>query len=210
MEKNSVQDIINSLNIDLKDIPVDYCWSGYANDTKDFEEANFYRITSGRHKFLVCSSENAIALCEYVSNKILKQQCVWDTENIYSPGCDIWFMYAWEMILSSLDELPQWIQDIIEFLITLEIILRCNIDEQENFVLVDPEYYLNNEFPVELTKKIEHICQKAVIEFWNECLDEVDGNADNVVKSANPENIEDNDGIESDKAATLNSEILGK
>ena len=44
--------------------------------------------------------------------------------------------------------------------------------------------------------------------------DEVDGNADNVVKSANPENIEDNDGIEGDieehKAATLNPEILGK
>ena len=44
--------------------------------------------------------------------------------------------------------------------------------------------------------------------------DEANGNADNVVKSVNPENIEDNGGIESDmeehKAATLNPEILGK
>ena len=44
--------------------------------------------------------------------------------------------------------------------------------------------------------------------------DEVDGSVDNVVKSVNPESIEDNGSIESDmeerKAATLNPEILSK
>ncbi len=48
----------------------------------------------------------------------------------------------------------------------------------------------------------------------NVAEDDADGDDDNVVKSVNPENIEDNDGIESDmrehKAATLNPEILGK
>ena len=48
----------------------------------------------------------------------------------------------------------------------------------------------------------------------NVAEDDADGDDDNVVKSMNPENIEDNDGIESDmrehKAATLNPEILGK
>ena len=40
--------------------------------------------------------------------------------------------------------------------------------------------------------------------------DEANGNADNVVKSVNPENIEDNGDIEEHKAATLNPEILNK
>lgn len=178
MNKTDIENTIKTLQINSESVPIDYCWSGYTNNTKEFEEANFYRIIDKEHNFLICDSENAIALCDYVSNKILKLQCVWDTENIFSPGYDIWFFHAWEMMISTLDELPQWIQDIIKCLIDAGIILRCNVSEQEYFILVDSEQYLNNEFPVEFAEKIERICQKGVIEFWNECLDEVDGNTE--------------------------------
>lgn len=151
---------LGSINFDEENVPINYFWSGYAETKEDFYH-NFL-IVDGLHneKVLICSEENIVSLADYLSNYVLCHQLVYDVEELDSPDISIWFFYGCETLVSDVEELPNWMQEIIQLLINERIVFMV-CSETRRFYCI-PHYQQNEDgnLPRKTVSQLEEICKR--------------------------------------------------
>ena len=164
---------VNKLYFDPEIVPTFYQWSGYAKDINEFKSCNFLQVeVSDGSTAYICSDENGVGLGDYLANYILKQDVISEMENVYSPGYDYWFFQAWEASLPFYEDLHEWVQKIVEFLIEEQYIFQVRKGNPEYFVFSDLAKYEEQDIPISMATHIEKICEDCLLRFFIEELDD--------------------------------------
>ena len=166
---------INLMNYgDLKfnesEVPTFYQWSGYSKDLDEFKKYNFLTLNTNDHQVYVCSSENGVGLCDYISRFVLKNSIIFETEAVLGAGIDYWFLRAWEQAEPSYEE-QGWFKDIIDLFMHDGSIVKVAGENADYFCLVDFTQLENGNTRKDYSEQIERICRSALIEYFQECLD---------------------------------------
>jgi len=162
------------IEVNIGDIPVDYCWSGYVKSREEYEQKNFYVWFDGEQKNIICSDENAVALCDYISNYLLHSDVISDMESIFSPGYNQWFFLAWEQCITNLEECPQWIKDIFSVLVEVGVISTTSNEGISYYAILNVDNISNDSLPKNTNDKIEKLCKKNVNKYWEEAVESED------------------------------------
>lgn len=149
----------------VETVPIDYLWSGYAADSEQFKETNFLKINTSGACTYICSEENGVALGDYLSEYILKQPFIRDMESVFSPGYDYWFSKAWEQASPEYSELDIWVHNIVDLLISSDLISRFKSGNTEYFAFSELATYEEKSLPDALIKQAETLCKDALIAF---------------------------------------------
>ena len=146
-------------------VPVNYLWSGYASNIAEFKEANFLKMDSNGLDIFICSEENGVALGDYLSKYIIKQQFIRDMESVFSPGYDYWFFKAWEQAAPDYSELDAWVHNIVDLFVSANLITRFKSGDTEYFAFSELATYEEKSLPDTLIKQAETLCKDAFIAF---------------------------------------------
>jgi uncharacterized protein (DUF2344 family) len=121
-------------------------------------------IKSSGDETLVCSNQSIVALADYLSRFVLCNSLVFETEKNDSPDIDIWFLYGCEVVTSDFDELPKWIQEIMQLLINEKIVVEISFIEEKYYCIPKYQQYEGGKLPSEILSKIERICKRYLVE----------------------------------------------
>lgn len=146
-------------------VPIDYLWSGYAADSEQFKETNFLKLDSSSASTYICSEENGVAPGNYLSEYIFKQQFIRDMESVFSPGYDYWFFKAWELADPGYSELDTWVHNVVDCLISSDLITRFESGGKEFFAFSELSLYEEKPLPDTLIRQAETLCKDALIAF---------------------------------------------
>lgn len=149
-------------------VPVNYQWHGYVKDSYEFKNCNFLRIEQNGKTYYVCSSENGVALGDYLSNYIIRDSCVWDLESVFSPGMDFWFYKAWEQAEPYYEEQPKWLHQLVNLLVSEGLLTRINRDSGEYLVFSDLESFEEQPLTSSIKAQVQIICRASLIDFCEE------------------------------------------
>ena len=157
---------------DENSVPVDYQWSGYSTDSKEFKETNFLKINIDGLPTYICSEENGVALGDYLSKYIFNQPFFQDMETVFSPGYNYWFFKAWEQSLPEYSELDSWVHQLVDLLISAGLIVRFESANTTYFAFSDLSAYEDQPLPDHLINEAKRICEKALVAFCRQSFTE--------------------------------------
>ena len=160
-----LNNILFPKEVDWNSVPVDYQWSGYSANSEDFKAINFLKIEADGLPVYICSSENGVALGDYLSKYIIKQQFIRDMESVFSPGYDYWFFKAWEQAAPDYSELDAWVHNIVDLFVSSNLITRFKSGDTEYFAFSELAAYEEKSLPDVLIQRAETICKAALIAF---------------------------------------------
>ena len=163
--------ILNDIDINciqFDDVPVDYLWSGYAHSVEKFKEYNFLCLDYGKDRLYVCSSDNGVALGDYLSGVIYRGQVISDMERIFISDMDYWFCLAFECNASEYDQLEDWFKSVVELLIQKGLIRRVSWNGTDFFLFSDLANYEDDSLPQELIDETKSVCKKHLLERFEE------------------------------------------
>ena len=156
---------LSPFDFDEKSVPIDYCWSGYVQDSSEFKNHNFLKVINGEVSSYVCSAENGVALGEYLSKYIIKHNCIWDLEAVSAPGINFWFYKAWEQAEPSYGDLPEWVHNLVEFFISEKLIARIDCNDNEYFTFSNLVSFESQDLPSAIQSHVLNICRTSLIKF---------------------------------------------
>lgn len=159
------RDILVVENFDIHAVPVNYQWSGYSTDSKEYKEMNFLKVGMDNLAVYICSEENGVALGDYLSKYVIKQPFIRDMEAIFSPGYDYWFFKAWEQAAQDYSELDEWVHKIVDLLVSSALIARFKVQETVYFSFSELALYEEKPLPRRLIQQMETICKDSLIAF---------------------------------------------
>ena len=168
----------SKLNINENDIPVNYQWSGYVKNVEEYKEYNFLSVVAGEENIYICSSDNGVALGDYLSNYIFNHQYIYEIENVLSPGYNYWFFQAWERAEPWYDSLDDWMRNIVEYLIEKEYIYRLNKDDSTYFILSEIIKYEKQPLPESVLLDVEKICETSLLKYFEDNFENDDESFD--------------------------------
>ncbi len=162
--------VIPKLNVDVQfdkeNVPMEYVWSGDVKTVEEYKKWNFMTIKKNDLSILICSSDNGIALGEYLLRYLIRNSCVDNIEALLSPDCDYWFNQGYEKAEQRFDELDDWVQAIIQFFIDSGDIIRIDvendIEHSSFFVTSTLQKYEREELQEPLVEQIKKICEDAI------------------------------------------------
>jgi len=165
-EKNTdlKMNIIENLKFNIDDVPTEYTWSGYTKSANEYVDNNFLAVESNKGSIYICSLENGVGLGDYLSNYILKQECVFELECVLMPGYDYWFFQAWEKCEPCLEDLGDWIKKIVGMFIREGLIVRFLNDDTEFLAFSELRELETSQIAEKLAVETNIICEEAVME----------------------------------------------
>lgn len=159
-------------HIDWDTVPVDYQWSGYSSNCDEFKCANFLKVDTVKLPVYICSFENGVALGDYLSTYIFRQDYIQDMEAVFSPGCNYWFYKAWEQGAPQYEELDPWVHHIVELLMDSDLITLVQQGDASYFVFSDLATYESAALPTSLIDAAKTICEQELTAFCQQSLDD--------------------------------------
>ncbi len=166
MEQGYIE--LGEIKIYEKDIPIEYTWSRNINSIDEFEQKNFFVVNRPGKRSIVCSGENLVALTDYLASYLFRSELFADMEAIFSPDMDLWFLLAYEMLCTSIEDFPDWVKDYIDILIHAGIIQEISGTESCYYIVPDIEDRISNPLSKDVEDEIEKAFTKRVIEYWIE------------------------------------------
>lgn len=167
-----------SKEVDWSAVPVNYQWSGYSANSEEFKTINFLKIETDEHPIYICSAENGVALGDYLSKYIFKQNFIHDMESVFSPGCNYWFFKAWEQALPQYEELDPWVHYVVELLIDSDMIDCIENDDDTYFVLSHLCDYESQLLPTSLIDAAKTVCERELLSFCQRSLEDFGNTAE--------------------------------
>ena len=152
-------------------VPIEYQWSGYSANCEEFKAFNFHRIETDGNPLYICSSENGVALGDYLSKYIFKQSFIRDMEAVFSPGYDYWFFKAWELAAPNYEELDLWVHHIVDLLVASDLIACVEFDNCSYFAFSHLCDYESQILPTTLLDEAKAVCEKDLLSFCQQSLD---------------------------------------
>lgn len=151
---------VGQIYFDEENVPINYLWSGYAKTKEDFYHNFLIVVGPQNEKVLICTEENIVSLAEYLSNFVLCHQLVYDAEELDSPDMSIWFLYGCEALISDIEELPNWMQEIIKLLTHEKFIVKVSSETRRFYCIPHYQQYEDGNLPRETVSQIEQICKR--------------------------------------------------
>ena len=161
---------IGGLLFDKKEVPTFYQWSGYAKSLDEFKSYNFKVLNLNEHEIFICSSDNGVGLCDYLSRYVLKDAVLYETEGLLGGGIDYWFLRAWEQAEPEYEE-QGWFKEIVDLFLQDSAVVRVHGEDADYICLIDFSRFEDGNVPQEYYKQIEKICETTATEYVLECLD---------------------------------------
>lgn len=159
---------ISPIDFDEELVPINYCWSGYVEDSAEFKNSNFLEVVHEGISFYICSAENGVALGEYLSKYIIADNCVRDLESVSSPGIDFWFYKVWERAEPDYVDLPEWVHKLVELFISEKLISRVNRSDNEFFAFSSLVSFEEQTLPSTIQTRVLNICRTYLMKLCDE------------------------------------------
>jgi hypothetical protein len=150
---------IGSLQFNPDDVPTFYQWSGYSPNVNEYKHYNFLEKEINGTNVLICSSDNGVGLCDYLSCYIINSDFLYETENILSPDYSYWFFRAWEQAEPYFED-QGWFKRIVQLFIDRQMIIRIAGEDVDFFCLIGFDRYETAKLPDELLSQIKEICEE--------------------------------------------------
>lgn len=164
---------VGNVQFNPEDVPTFYQWSGYVYGVDEYKAANFLLKQINDTVILICSSENGVGLCEYLSRYIIKLDFLTETENLLSPSCDYWFLKAWEMCEQEFDN-QDWFKRIVQIFIDQKMIQPLSGEESTFFCLIGLDQYETSPIVEGSLSDIKKICEETLETYFQDYLEQYD------------------------------------